>query len=242
MQQHKQHTQARRLVSGGAAAAALIALAALLAALALAGTGSRADAAPRSGGPTLAVTSISGNAVTIAGDGWVSGETITLSYSTNSLCTSPAPLAATPNNFSLESTNFQVTITWPSNMSGGTYYLCANGSVSGGPFVAQQPIVVNNNGSVQSTPGSTTTARTTTTRTSATASPGGHPGSTATTDGTTGNGGNGGNTNPGSKGASSSTSASSLVAIILLCLLVLALLVYLIRIWLQGRQAGGPTP
>ena len=239
MQQYKQHTQARRLVTGAAAAVALIALVALFAALALAGTGSSVDAAPRSGGPTLAVTDISGNAVTIAGDGWVSGETITLSYSTNTLCTSPAPLAATPNTFSLESSNFQVTITWPSNMRGGTYYLCASGSVSGGPFAAPQPIVVNNNGGVQSTPNSTTTARTTTTGASATATPGGHPGSTVTTDGTTGNGNN---TSPGSKGASSSTSVSSLVAIILLCVLVLALLVYLIRIWLQGRQAGGPTP
>ena len=240
MQQQKQHRQAQRIVTGGVAAVALLALAALLAALALAGTGSSVYAASRSGGPTLAVTGITGNAITVAGEGWVSGETITLSSSTNNLCASPTPLSITPNNFTLENSNFQVTFTWPSNMSGGTYYLCASGSVSGGPIPAQQPIIVNNNGSVQSTPGSTTTPNaTTTSKTSATSTPRGNPASTATTNGTTGNGGN---PNPGNKGTSAGSSVSSLVAIILLCLLVLALLVYLIRIWLQGRQARGQNP
>jgi hypothetical protein len=242
MQQHKQHKQAQHIVSARAAAAALSALAVLLAALVLAGTGGSVYAAPRSGGPTLDVSNIVGNTITIVGDGWVPGETITLSYSPNDLCNPLTTLPTTPNSFSLESSNFQVNITWPSNISGGTYYLCASGSATGGPVPTQRPIIINNNGTVQPTPGSTTPPNTTATGTpTVTGTPGHNPGSTATKGATTGNGA-GGDSGPGNKGASTSTSVSSLVAIILLCLLVLALLIYLIRIWLQGRQASGPTP
>ena len=244
MQQNKQHRQARRRVTSGAAAVALIALAALLATLALAGTGSSVYAAPHDGAPTLTITSITGNTVALEGDGWASQETITLSYSASSSCLPPTNLPTSSYALSWGGSNFQATITWPPGVARGAYYLCASGSITQVTIVTHQPITIDTSGNVQPTPGSTTTPNATTTSKTPTptSTPGHNPGSTATRSGTTGTDGNGGDTNPGSKGASASAPVSSLVAIILLCLFVLALLVYLIRIWLQGRQAGGPTP
>lgn len=243
MQQHKQHTQAQHIMSAGVVAATLSALAVLLTALALIGPGGSVYAAPYSGGPTLDVTNITGNTITVMGAGWSSNETITLGYSTSSSCLPSTVLSASSYAVAWDSSDFQLILRWPSTIGRGVYYLCASGSVTSGPVATPQTVIVNTNGSVQPTPGSTTPPNATTTGTpTPTGTPGHHPGSTATTSGTTGNGSGGGDSNPGNKGASASTSVSSLVAIILLCLLVLALLVYLIRIWLQGRQAGGPTP
>jgi hypothetical protein len=235
--------KAQHIMSARVAAAALSALAVLLAALALAGTGGSVYASPRSGGPTLDVTNIADNRITVMGTGWIANEAITLSYSTSSSCLPSTALPVSSYTVTWDGSNFQATLTWPSTIGRGVYYLCASGSNSGGPIATQQTIIINNNGTVQPTPGSTTPPNATATGKppATTGTPGHNPGSTATTGGSTGNGG-GGNSNPGNKGASASTSVSSLVAIILLCLLVLALLVYLIRIWLQGRQAGGPTP
>ncbi len=243
MQQHKQHKQAQQRVSAGVVAAALSALAFLLAALALAGIGGSVYAAPHSGGPTLDVTNIAGSTITLMGTGWISNEAISLSYSASSSCLSSTALPVSSYTVAWDGSNFQLTLTWPSTIGKGVYYLCATGSNSGGPIATPQTIIINNNGTVQPTPGSTTPPNATATHKppATTGTPGHNPGSTATTVGTTGNGG-GGDSSPGNKGASASTSVSSLVAIILLCLLVLALLVYLIRIWLQGRQASGPTP
>ncbi|HEU5198725.1 MAG TPA: hypothetical protein VFU32_03755 [Ktedonobacterales bacterium] len=242
MQQHKQHRQAQHIMSAGVVAAALSALAVLLAALALIGPGGSVYAEPYSGGPTLDVTNIAGNTITVMGAGWSSNETITLGYSTSSSCLSSTVLSASSYAVAWDGSNFQLILTWPSTIGRGVYYLCASGSVTSGPVATPETVIVNTNGSVQPTPGSTTPPNATTTGTpTPTGTPGHNPGSTAT-KGTTGNG-SGGDSNPGNKGASASTSVSSLVAIILLCLLVLALLVYLIRIWLQGRQAGSPpTP
>ena len=242
MQQHKQQRQAQRIAAGGGAVA-LSALAALLAALALAGIGGSVYASPRSGGPTLDVTNIAGSTITLVGTGWTSNEAVSLSYSASGSCLPSTALPASSYKVSWDGADFQLTLTWPATIGKGTYYLCASGSNSGGPVPTQQTVIINNNGTVQPTPGSTTPPNATATHKppATTSTPGHNPGSTATTGGTTGNG-SGGDSSPGNKGASASPSVSSLVAIILLCLLVLALLVYLIRIWLQGRQAGGPTP
>src|SRR5690348_211390 len=194
MQQHKQHrqAQARQFVSAGGAAIALGALVVLLAALALAGTGGSVYASPRSGGPTLDVTKIANNAITLMGTGWISNEAIVLSYSTSSSCLPSTALPASSYAVSWDGSDFQVTLTWPSGIGKGVYHLCASGSNSGGPIATPQTVIVNTNGSVQPTPGSTTLPNTTATGSpTPTSTPGHNPGSTATTGGTTGNGGGG---------------------------------------------------
>ena len=110
-----------------------------------------------------------------------------------------------------------------SGIQPGVYYLC--GTASEGTFPSPQTITVTPTGLAQPTPvgpGST-----------ATSSPGAS--STATP---------GVSSTPGNQGASGSSSdqGNTLVALILICLLILALLVYLIRLWLQGRHAGGQPP
>lgn len=240
MQQQNQPGRARRTWTSGAAAAGLIALTALLAALALTNTSGSAHAAPQDGGvPTLAITSINGNDITVNGDNWILNESVTLGYGTapGGTCT---PLPIINNPFTLEGTNFQVTITWPTSIANGTYHLCATGSASTStPIFTQQTVTVDSTGKVQSGTTATLTPTTPPTNgpgTTTTGNPTNAPDATATHKGT---GGGGVTPTPGNKGASSgSDSTATLVAIILLCVLVLALLIYLLRIWLQGRRAG----
>ncbi len=244
MQQQTHQWQVPRGILCRLAAMGLLALAAWLAALALVSlSGGSVQAAPRSGAPSLAIIELNGNNITLEGEGWTPGETITLSYSTNASCIPSNRLPISNNPFSIESGHFQIPITWPNTIVSGTYYLCGEGTVTSGPIAAEPPITVNSNGLVQPTQVATPTPTLASGGGTpiATTSPGSTPDTTATTGGTTGSGNN---QAPGNKASSSGngTSTSTLIAIIILCLLVLALLLYLIRIWLRGRQPGGPAP
>jgi archaellum component FlaG (FlaF/FlaG flagellin family) len=239
MQQQKHSWQARQTLPRGPALLVLLDAAALLAMLIVAGWGS-ARAAPQSGAPSITIFSIAGNTLNLQFAGWTLNQTVTLSYSTNTACSASQPL---PNAaFSIIADPFDATYTWPtSGIAPGTYYLCGTGPVDG-TVASPQTVTVTGNGAVQSTPGvpgATPTATTTRSGTPTTPTSG-SPGPSATTaPGTTGTPVTNGQ---GASPPSSNTDASTLVAIILLCLLVLALLAYLIRIWLQGRQASGSPP
>lgn len=237
MQQQKHSRQARQTMTRGPALLVLLGAAALLAMLIVAGWGS-ARAAPQSGAPSITILSISGNALTLQFDSWSPNQTITLSYSANMACSASQPL---PNaTFPVTASSFQATYTWPSSgIPPGTYYLCGTDPTEG-PIASTQPVIVNGNGSVQSTPGVPGTTPTATSSRSTPTTTTSSPGASATTaPGTTGTPVNSGQ---GASPPSSNADSSTLVAIILLCLLVLALLAYLIRIWLQGRQPSGPPP
>jgi hypothetical protein len=239
MQQRNQSGRARRMWTGGAAAAGLIALAALLAALALTDTGGSAHAAPQDGGlPTLAITNINGNDITVNGDGWVANEVVTLGYGTVPAGTcNQLPIPSNP--LSLEGTNFQESFTWPTTIVNNTYYLCATGSVSTStPIFTKQSVTVDSTGMVKSGTKATVTPTSppinaSGTTTTVTGSPTSKPDKTPTkaANGTPGNGGS-------SHANSNNDSTATLVAIILLCVLVLGLVIYLLRILLQGRQTG----
>jgi hypothetical protein len=237
MQQQKHSRQARQTLTRGPALLVLLGAAALLAMLIVAGWGS-ARAAPQSGAPSITILSITGNTLNLQFAGWTLNQNVTLSYSANAGCNPRQPL---PNAaFNIIADPFDANYSWPGGITPGTYYLCASGLE--GTIASTQPVIVNSNGAVQSTPGApgttptATTPRSSTPTTPTSSSPG--PSAT-TTQGTTGTPVTNGQ---GASPPSSNTDASTLVAIILLCLLVLALLAYLIRIWLQGRRASGSPP
>jgi serine/threonine protein kinase len=99
--------------------------------------------------PTLAITSINGNDITVNGDRWIANELVTLGYGTVSAgsCT-PLPIANNP--FSVEGSNFQVTFPWPTSIANNTYFLCATGSVSTSvPIFTTQTVTVDSTGKVQ---------------------------------------------------------------------------------------------
>jgi len=237
MQQQKHSRQARQTLTRGLALLVLLGAAALLAMLIVAGWGS-ARAAPQSGAPSITIFSIAGNTLNLQFAGWTLNQTVTLSYSTNTACSARQPL---PNaTFSITADPLDANYSWPDGIAQGTYYLCASGLE--GTFASMQPVIVNSNGGVQSTPGvpGATPTATTTRSSTPTTTTSGSPGPSATSaPGTTGTPVTNGQ---GATSPSSNTDASTLVAIILLCLLVMALLAYLIRIWLQGRQASGSPP
>lgn len=237
MQQQKHSRQARQPVTRGPSLLVLLGAAALLAMLIVAGWGS-ARAAPAGGGPSITILNITGNTLNLRFDNWSLNQTITLSYSANTTCSASQPL---PNaTFPVTANSFQATYLWPTTgIRQGTYYLCGTDPMEG-PIASTQPVIVNGNGGVQSTPSGPGTTPTATTRSSTSTTTSSSPGASATTaPGTTGTPGNGGQ---GASPPSSNADSSTLVAIILLCLLVLALLAYLIRIWLQGRQPSGSPP
>jgi hypothetical protein len=224
MQQHKHALQPGPLFTRRLPVPVLLGTVALLTLVLMAGWGS-AQAAPLSGAPMLQIVSIQGRAVTLQFDGWVRGETVTLSYSEHTNCTPNSPLPGA--SFQISGDSFTTSYTLPDDILPGTYFLCATGDTDG-TRASQQTFTVNSEGSVQPTPGTPGTTPTT----SAGGSPTVPPGATSTA----------GPSSPGNKGTSSNTTNNTLIAIILLCILVLALLAYLIRIWLQGRPASGQPP
>ncbi len=225
MHQHKRALQPR-LFTRRLSVPALLGAAALLVILLAAGW-SGARAAPLSGGPLLNIVSINGRTVTLQFDGWVTGETVRLSYSLNANC-NPS-IALSDAVFPISAQSFTTTYTLPNDIPPGTYFLCATDNTDG-THASQQTITITGDGTVQPTPGTPGT-----TPTSAGSSPTVPPGATGTTN-------PGGPGNQGTSSGSSNNGGNTLVAIILLIILTLALLAYLIRIWLQGRQPGGQPP
>jgi len=238
--QQQQPGRARQIAAGGAAAVGLMALVALLITLALTGASGSAHAAPQSGGnPTLEITSIDGNDLTVIGTQWQPGDTITLGYATTTQTTALTPLPISMNPFSIEADSFTVNLTWPSSVAANTYYLGAEGQVTGGPFFYAQPLQVDTMGKVVS--GVIATATFTpvasgSASVSATSGAANTPHATATHK--VAGGGSTSTPTPGNLGTSTDNPALTLGGIIVLCVLVLALVIYLLRIWLRGRQAG----
>jgi len=102
------------------------------------------------GNPTLEITSIDGNDLTVMGTQWQPGDTITLGYATTTQTTALTPLPVPMNSFSIEADSFTVNLTWPSSVAANTYYLGAEGQVTGGPFFYAQPLQVDTMGKVVS--------------------------------------------------------------------------------------------
>lgn len=224
MQQHKHSGHLRRWSIARPSVSVLLGAVALLAMLVVASWGS-AHAAPLAGGPTLTIVSISNNTLTLQFDNWTQNQSLTLSYSLSKTCSPGTPLPAP--TFKVTTDSFETPYTLPGGIKTGSYFLCATDSLDG-TNASTNTFVIQNDGSVQPTPGTPGP-----TPTSA-SSPGAHGSPTATST-------------PGNQGVSATNQntnsvGNTLVAIILLCLLVMALLAYLIRLWLQGRQTGGQPP
>src|SRR5579885_270258 len=152
MQHPHYDQQSQRLCSHSHMPFALVGALAMLAALAVGGAWSQARAAPRSGAALLSIIGIDGNTLTLQFDGWEMNEIITLSYSPNADCVPTLPLPDA--TISAEASSFTANYDWPtSGIAAGTYYLCATGSVSSGPFASPETITVNSSGMLQSTPG-----------------------------------------------------------------------------------------
>ncbi len=144
-----------------------------------------------SGAPTLAITNITGNQVTVEFDNWQLNELVTLGYgSQNAGTCTPLPGIGNPVEISATPT-FTFVFTWPAGTPAGRYNLCATDTASNNTFFTPELVSVNSSSTV--TPvGTATPTPTGTPHATATGSPTKTPRAT-----------------PANKGASSGNCASA---------------------------------